>query len=80
MKGNQRTEHPWPMEQHEKSDGEETCRACRKINKDCFEIWPEAQKTPRSNSLGEAKKELRFQPQISIEHLLCAGHCSKQWI
>lgn len=54
-------------------------RECRKTNKDCLEIWTEDQITPRSKSLGETKKELRFQSQIFIGHHPYVGHCSKQW-
>lgn len=63
-----------PGQQNSMSKGMEKqrCRANRKIDKGCIKIWPEDQITPRSNSLGEKKKELRFQPQIFIEHLVCA--------
>lgn len=53
-------------------------RPCGKI-KDHPEVWPEDQITPRSNSLGETKKALGFQSQVFIEHLHCAGRCSKQY-
>lgn len=55
------------------------CKACRKINKDCLEVCPEDQITPRSNSLGETRKAFGFQSQMFIEYLLCAGHYSEQW-
>lgn len=64
-KRNQRRVHSWPMVQREDTG------PVGKTNKDCLEIWPEDQKTPRSDSLCEAKEKLRFQSQMFIGHLTC---------